>query len=123
MSIKFNTTNFLLDKKLEQAKIRYVQAVEIKLQQESGKAEKWMKERRPWKDRTGDAKRELYSTVVKEGNKFEFILGHGVPYGTNLEYNYGGRYEILTPTLRMYKGIVQKELTELALATFKALKL
>ncbi len=123
MITKFNTTDFFLDKRLAVIEERFKKACEIKLKQISTQSENYMKSNRPWTDRTGDAKRELYSTVKNEGGGlFKFILGHGVPYGTYLEYRNNGQFEILAPTQRLYTTIIDKELTELALTVLKSIR-
>lgn len=59
----------------------------------------------PWDDRSGTARRELWSSVVwTSETTFSIMLGHGaeVFYGIYLEVKWGGRYGIILPTLMQY---------------------
>lgn len=120
MKASFNTRDFYLDKKLANIKLRVEKACILKATQTATKAENYMKANRPWKDRTGDAKRELYCTA-KEGKQgvINVTFGHGVPYGTALEFGHAGRYEILTPTLRIYQPVFKKDMQDVIHSVFK----
>lgn len=65
--------------------------------------EAYMKDNAPWDDRTGDARSGL--TAAADGNEVKgtlgVILSHGVDYGVFLEFKYGGRDSIITPTMEV----------------------
>ncbi len=58
----------------------------------------------PWTDRTGDARRNLHAWVVSVAQGAILYVGHGVPYGVNLELGHQGRFAVLWPTLRQVKA-------------------
>lgn len=60
---------------------------------------------RPWKDRTGDAKKRLTATVENVSKGWIRIkLSHGVDYGIFLELAHEKKYAIIGPTIRI-KGV------------------
>lgn len=75
-----------------------------------------MKEKAPWQDRTGDARRYLSAEYFEETTGTTDLnvgvkLSHGVPYGVFLEYNglytpsyISRRRPILVPTLNSEKA-------------------
>lgn len=61
----------------------------------------YMKLKRPWTDRTGNAKAMLNSQVVQIGNdKYRIYLYQGVEYGIWLELANEQNYAIVIPTIR-----------------------
>jgi hypothetical protein len=63
--------------------------------------ESTMKEKRPWQDRTGQAKARL-STGVSQPNEdtIRITLAHGVEYGIWLELAHEKQNAIIAPTIR-----------------------
>ena len=72
--------------------------------------ERYMKQNRPWKDRTTTAREGLKADVQESGNQktddyqigvrvYHTAYNRGYPYGNRLEYDYGERYAILRPTV------------------------
>lgn len=61
-----------------------------------------MRQNAPWTDRTGNARSGLFSVVEQASRDLVFIYlshGHTINYGINLEVGYGGRYQIVMPTI------------------------
>lgn len=60
----------------------------------------YMKQNRPWTDRTGLAKAMLSATVSQPSTHVVRVtLAHGVDYGIDLELKNNGNYAIVRPTL------------------------
>lgn len=76
--------------------------------------ETYMKANRPWTDRTGDARRGLWSKAWRDGKVFVLAMGHGVHYGIWLEHMQNGRFAIVIPTRSVFAprlpGIVWGEI-------------
>lgn len=67
--------------------------------------EQYMQANAPWQDRTGTARRELFTEVIDvAGSMVIILLSHGpnVPYGVFLELKFGGRDAILAPTIDVF---------------------
>lgn len=71
--------------------------------------EQYMKQNHAWKNRTGTAERGL-TADVEEDKSNDYVLNvrvyhtaynNGFPYGKRLEYDYGRKYAILEPTVRL----------------------
>jgi hypothetical protein len=56
----------------------------------------------PWTDRTGNARRGLFSFAEKGDDSVVLYLSHTVDYGIYLEISFGGRYQIIVPTIEHY---------------------
>lgn len=56
---------------------------------------------RPWKDRTGDARKRLVGYTLKKSNGYRIILAHGVEYGVWLELANNKNYAIIQPTINL----------------------
>ena len=65
--------------------------------------ESYMKDNRPWQDRTGNARAGLYGKVSRstKGYRQTIELGHSVYYGVYLEYAMERRFAIIEPTIRI----------------------
>lgn len=60
----------------------------------------YAKQRAPWTDRTGNARRSIHS---EPGDKnMSAAIGIGVFYGKYLEKSHGGRYRVIDPTVFSY---------------------
>lgn len=82
---------------------RQVAATIALAQNEAGHAEREMKERAPWQDRTSNARNGLRSDVRvtrHQGVSTRIVLAmyHSVDYGVFLELARAGRYAIVGPT-------------------------
>lgn len=62
--------------------------------------EESMRLKAPWRDKTGSARRTLWATNSKNGNRRRITMGHGQQYGVYLEENNERRFAIVLPTLR-----------------------
>jgi len=68
----------------------------------------WAKANAPWKDQTGDARRELNSPPIRtdpDGSK-TLIIAHGVDYGIFLETMNGGVFGIIPATVRHFAALL-----------------
>jgi Zn-dependent oligopeptidase len=71
--------------------------------------ENYMKENRPWTDRTSRARQELKGTWAKADEAtWEITLAHGVDYGIYLEKYYEERFAIIDPTIKSQGPRVMK---------------
>jgi len=66
--------------------------------------ETYAKQNRPWKDRTGNARRGLHSKVVVTAKDIAIQWHHGVHYGLYLELSRAGKYAILRPTIDRHRA-------------------
>lgn len=63
-------------------------------------AEAEAKRNAPWKDQTGEARRQLRAVADNpRPGVARVTLSHGVPYGIYLEVRRAGRWSIIMPTL------------------------
>jgi|LakMenEpi03Aug12_release.lakeMendotaPanAssembly.Ray.scaffolds.fasta_scaffold494891_2 hypothetical protein len=53
-----------------------------------------------WTDRSGAARRGLFSDHAREGNAIVARFGHTMEYGRFLELSHGGKYAIVMPTIQ-----------------------
>lgn len=61
----------------------------------------------PWEDRTGDARDGLTGTFIEMSETvFAAEIAHTVSYGTYLESGFGGRYQIILPTIVHFAALV-----------------
>lgn len=61
--------------------------------------ESWMKTNAKWTDRTGNARQTLWAEAFDFVDIIVLAFGHGVDYGTFLEWAHGGRFAIIAPAL------------------------
>ena len=54
----------------------------------------------PWTDRTGNARNGLFTIAASDQKKHRIVLFHSVPYGIWLEVRFGGRNEIIRPSIQ-----------------------
>jgi hypothetical protein len=75
--------------------------IQEELRMAAERGEEQMKLTHPWKNRTGDAERELWAEAprVPLGSNYSLHMGHGVEYGIYLEKYYEGRFQVIMPTL------------------------
>lgn len=69
----------------------------------SPKLEAYAKMNRPWTDRTGNARRGLFSRSEVTKDDVVIRLAHTVFYGVYLEKSRAGKYAILVPTMDAHK--------------------
>lgn len=74
--------------------------------------ESYAKANRPWTDRTGNARRGLKGTSMVSASEIRIQLWHTVYYGVYLEQGFEGRFSILRPTVRRFKGTVISRLRQ-----------
>lgn len=75
-------------------------AIKNIMQEEAEELEQYMKDNRPWTDRTGNARAGLKARLYDSGsNYFEIALSHSVDYGIYLEFYMGRRFAIIQPTI------------------------
>ena len=78
-------------------------------------AEAEMESDAPWTNRTGDARRELFSTAVQVNQELiRLYLSHGpdIFYGVFLELKNAGRFAIVGPTWEKYLSIVERRVKQ-----------
>lgn len=63
--------------------------------------EDYMKQNRPWTDRTSQARQRLSTYVERTTTGFRIVLAQGVDYGIWLELANEKKYAILEPTVRL----------------------
>lgn len=64
------------------------------------KLQDYMQQKRPWTDRTGEAKRRLRAVVSQpDDHTVRITLAHGVEYGIWLELAHEKRFAIIQPTI------------------------
>lgn len=61
--------------------------------------ERYAKSHRPWTDRTGNARRGLFSRAEMTRDELIIRVAHTVYYGVYLERDGAGRYSILSPKI------------------------
>lgn len=92
-----------IEKNISNIPERTIKAVEKYGETVGRDMERYAKERRPWKDRTGQARQRLHGYVERPSHTtIRIYLSHGVDYGTSLEYGHEKRYAIIYPTLHRY---------------------
>ena len=69
----------------------------------AAEAEQHAKQNRPWKDRTGDARKLLKGAVIDNENELGFRIMHRKEYGQYLETANKGKYAILKPTIEHFR--------------------
>lgn len=84
---------------IEKLKSKAEAAFSLLCENGAQKMEAYAKANRPWKDRTGDARRRLKGSWKKVQNGYEIKISHGVSYGVWLEFKNERRYAILKPTV------------------------
>lgn len=85
-------------------------------------ADKWapiltqqMKDRAPWQDITGEARRTLHTDVEQvTEDMVQIVLSHGVSYGVFLELKNGGRFAVIAPMLDEFAPKIWADVVALA---------
>lgn len=86
---------------LDSMKSRVLVATKMIASTEATKLQGYMQRKRPWTDRTGEAKRRLSATVTSPNDHLvRIVLAHGVDYGKWLELANEGKYAIIKPTIK-----------------------
>jgi hypothetical protein len=72
------------------------------------------KQNAPWTDRTGAARRGLFSVADLAGDIVSVYLSHGrdVEYGKYLETRWGERYAVIWPTLSAEADAIFRDIAE-----------
>lgn len=97
--LKFELDVKEVEQRIDKLKSVFEGAVEILCSNGAQKMEGYAKEHRPWKDRTGDARRRLKGSWEKVSEGYKIQIAHGVNYGVWLEFAHERRYAILKPTV------------------------
>lgn len=112
MALKIDDSG--LQKGLSQATVKLGATVLMFASTKAMELESYMKNNRPWTDRTGMAKTTLNARVSQpSSNKVRIILAHGVSYGMWLELAHGGKYNIIKRTIDTEGPKVLKSFTGL----------
>lgn len=80
---------------------RAVLAMQMYCETAAKDLEGYMKQNRPWTDRTSQARQRLHCDVERTDTGFRLVLAHGVDYGIWLELANEKKYAILEPTVRL----------------------
>lgn len=70
--------------------------------------ERYAKTHRPWTDRTGNARRGLFSRAEMTQDELIIRIAHSVDYGVHLERDGAGRYSILLPTMEQNRASMKR---------------
>lgn len=98
MGITFNSIN--LQANMRSFKNKAEAAIQLLAENGAQKMERYAKENRPWKDRTGSARQRLKGSWEKISDGYKIAIAHGVDYGVWLEFAHERRYAILMPTVQ-----------------------
>lgn len=100
MSFKFDSKD--LEKGLEIFQDKATTAVRMYAETSALKLEAHAKDKAPWTDRTGEARKRLKGTVERKSlTVFRIKLAHGVDYGKWLELAHSKRFAIIAPTINL----------------------
>ncbi len=100
MSIKLNYSQSSLSKNLDNMSMKLGAVVLMYAATKASVLESYMKQNRPWTDRTGMAKATLSAKVSQPSQTFiRITLAHGVNYGIWLELANERNYAIIEPTI------------------------
>ena len=80
-----------VSKNLEKLSLNYTKRVSLETERTATEMENYAKSNRPWKDRTGNARRSIYSVGMRQGGVFRIYTGMGVDYAKYLELYNGGK--------------------------------
>lgn len=99
-------SNFRLDAEDLQNNLRTFEdrallAMQMYCETAASDLEGYMKQNRPWTDRTGQARQRLKGTVEETEAGYRIALSQGVDYGIWLELAHEKKYAILEPTVRL----------------------
>lgn len=100
MILRFNFKGSSLERGMESLSLKVGAAILMYVNTKAVETEAYMKQYRPWTDRTGMAKATLHTVVTQPSeNIIRLTLAHGVWYGKYLELAHGQKYAIVKPTL------------------------
>ena len=99
-------------RRLQQYPVQYRATVRHVFAAQAERITQRMKAEHKWKNRSGDAERELHCDVREVGAAFVLAAGHGpdIFYGAFLEHGFQGRYAILAPMMRAQWPYVMRTL-------------
>jgi len=96
---------------------RIYKAVFKVLQARAPEIQKWMKENRPWTDRTGNARASLSADAIAQFERIIIELSLGrlpdgtiLEYGKYLEWAHGGQYAIVGPAVDHWSPIIMEDM-------------
>jgi hypothetical protein len=91
-----------LDGRLADGTEGALEVAKITVEQWADEVTEWMKENRPWQDRTTDARKSLGVLLDFGNDMWEAVLTGGVPYMVFLETARNHKYAILEPALDLW---------------------
>jgi hypothetical protein len=74
-------------------------ALNVLMQTQAPRVQSYARSHAPWNDQTGNARSGLFARAGGGGGTSYIELYHTVPYGIFLETRWGGRYQVLVPTI------------------------
>lgn len=89
-----------VNKRLEETIRSLERAGSLAVQMTAAQCVVYAKQRAPWTDRTGNARRSIHSEASNQN--MTAAVGIGVFYGKYLEKSNGGRYRVIDPTVFSY---------------------
>ena len=103
LTVTFDDSKNQIKANLTRSMAKHIPAVESYMLQRARELQQYMKDNRPWQDRTGNARAGLYGRVSRstKGYRQTIELGHSVYYGVYLEYAMERRFAIIEPTIRI----------------------
>ncbi len=97
-----------------------IRAILSVLRRRAPEIQNWMKENRPWQDRTGAARSSLTAEVLASVERITIQLTLGrlpdgtiLEYGKHLEFSHGGQYAIIGPAIEHWTGVVMADIQAL----------
>lgn len=110
MAFQLDYSNSQLNKNLDKTAEKIGAVVLIKMSTEAQRLQSYMKQNRPWTDRTGMAKASLRARVSQPNeHTVRITLSHGVDYGVSLEFEHEKRYAIIAPTISLQSPKLLKD--------------
>jgi hypothetical protein len=102
---------------LQQIELKFESRAIRRAESLAGRMEEWLKENAPWEDRTGDARRGLFATAIRSGEKGQgkmimITMGYAQDtyYWIFLETMQAGRFAIVGPAIGYWGPIAIEEI-------------
>lgn len=99
MANGLHITNDSISVNLSTMEARVNRRIAVVMNRSAQQMQNYARNNAPWTDRTGNARNGLFAKATSNGGNHRIDLFHSVPYGIWLEVRWGGRYEIIRPTL------------------------
>lgn len=103
LTLTFDGNGNQIKTRLDKMDAAYRGIVQDYMVQKAEELEIYMKNNRPWQDRTGAARAGLSAKITSSPKNYvqKIKLAHGVYYGVYLEYAMERRFAIIEPTIRI----------------------